>query len=133
VRRTVATLLVVASPVLMVVPADAGERRPAAPATAEAPAAPAAGPTFALPAVARLLAPGAATAAVPVPEAATPAVPARAKNAAAAVLPAVRRARAGAQGVGDADAVYAARLQAELCQARMVFCGLDRGGRYPAG
>jgi hypothetical protein len=28
------------------------------------------------------------------------------------------------------DSAYAARLQAELCQARAVFCGLDRGGHY---
>jgi hypothetical protein len=31
------------------------------------------------------------------------------------------------------DTAYAARLQAELCRARQIFCGLDRSGRYPAG
>jgi hypothetical protein len=31
------------------------------------------------------------------------------------------------------DAAYAARLQADLCQARQIFCGLDHNGRYPAG
>jgi hypothetical protein len=31
-----------------------------------------------------------------------------------------------------ADAAYAARLQADLCLARQIFCGLDHSGRYPA-
>ena len=50
------------------------------------------------------------------------------------VRPVVRTVRAKAPSAAAVDdAAYAARLQAELCQARAVFCGLDRGGRYPAG
>ena len=49
----------------------------------------------------------------------------------APLRPAVKALRAPAVAVGDA--AYAARLQADLCQARAIFCGLDQGGRYPAG
>ncbi|HET9769851.1 MAG TPA: MarR family transcriptional regulator, partial [Acidimicrobiia bacterium] len=65
-RRTVATLLVVASPVLMAVPVDAGESRPAAPVPA------AAAPAALLPPVPAAPAP---VAAAPAPVAATPAAP----------------------------------------------------------
>jgi uncharacterized membrane protein len=127
VRRIVATLLVVASPGLMAVPADAGETRAAVPtAPTAAPAVPAPVPV-AVPAVPEVVAPVA-----PAPVAVTPAVPAPAK-AAAAVRPFTRTVTARTRVVTDADdAAYAARLQAELCHARAVFCGLDRGGRYPA-
>lgn len=117
-RRIVATFLVVASPVLMVVPADAGEG-------------PVAVPTV-VPAVPDTLVPPAVPA-VPAPVAVAPAVPTPAK-ATAVVRPVVRTVRAKAPAAAAVDdAAYAARLQAELCQARAVFCGLDRGGRYPAG
>ena len=47
--------------------------------------------------------------------------------------PAVKAVRAKAPDPGRlTDAAYAARLQAELCRARQIFCGLDHGGRYPA-
>ena len=47
---------------------------------------------------------------------------------------AVKALRGKAPAAADlSDAAYAARLQADLCQARQIFCGLDRGGRYLAG
>jgi len=141
VRRTVATLLVVATSLLMTVPVSAAEARtapgptgPAAdPPLAEMPAAPALDVTAALPAV-----PAPVTAvpppAVPAPAVSAPAVSAPALSAPAA--PAVTRAparvvRASAPRPADlGDAAYAARLQAELCRARQIFCDLDHGGRY---
>ena len=121
VRRTVATLLVVASPVLMAVPVGAQGGRLAGPVL---PAAPAAVPVA--PAAPVSVAPPAA------PVVVTPAVPAPAP-ATAAVRPAVKAVRAKAPAPALGDAAYAARLQADLCQARAIFCGLDRSGRYPAG
>ena len=126
-RRTVATLLVVASPVLMVVPADAGDGR-AAPPTAPT-AAPAVPVPTAVPVTPEVVAPPA----IPAPVAVAPAIPALAAPKATAVRPVVRTVRAKVPAAVDADAVYAARLHAELCQARAVFCGLDRSGRYPTG
>jgi hypothetical protein len=117
VRRTVATLLVVASPVLMAVPVGARETRVVGPTVV--PAAPAPVQAVAMvPAAPATLAPPA----VPVPAPAT-----------AAVRPAVRAVRAKAPAPALSDAAYAAQLQADLCRARAIFCGLDRGGRYPAG
>ena len=129
-RRTVATLLVVASPLLMVAPVGAAEARvtgplspPSAPAVVVAPAP----VTLAPPAEAAPV--SLALPAVPAPTAAAGAL---LPPAAARTLKGVRAsARHAAADVGDA--AYAARLQAELCMARAVFCGLDRGGRYPAG
>jgi hypothetical protein len=122
VRRTVATLLVVATALLMAVPVGASDARPvgparlpAAPAVVEAPAMPAAPPVVQAPV------PPAAPAA-----AEAPAVPTTAR-------PAVRSVRAKAPTrAGVTDAAYAARLQADLCLARQIFCGLDHSGRYPA-
>jgi hypothetical protein len=121
VRRIVATLLVVASPLLTAVPVGASDARPAGPAVApavpavvQAPAVPAP-PTVAppaAPAITTVQAP-----AVPTPTAARPAVKAI-------------RAKAP-RPTSVTDAAYAARLQAELCRARQIFCGLDHGGRYP--
>jgi hypothetical protein len=120
VRRTVATLLVVASPLVMAAPVGARDAREAVPAaTAPAPAAVQA----VVPAVPVMVAPPAV--------AATPAVPAPATTA---VRPAVKAVRAKAPTAATgSDAAYAAQLQADLCQARTIFCGLDRGGHYPAG
>jgi hypothetical protein len=122
VRRTVATLLVVATALLMAVPVGASDgpasgpaALPAAPVV-EAPALPAA------PAVVQ----------APVP----PAVPAAVQAPAPlpATRPAVKAVRAKAPTrAGVTDAAYAARLQADLCLARQIFCGLDHSGRYPAG
>jgi hypothetical protein len=123
VRRTVATLLVVASPLLMAAPVGAREVRAAAPTVG--PAVPAVMPLSPV-AVAVPAPPVAVTPAAPVP------VPGLAR-AAAAVRPAVRAVRAKAAVSGISDAAYAAQLQAALCQARAIFCGLDRGGHYPAG
>ena len=124
-RRTVATLLVVASPLLMAVPVGASEARPAGPA--DLPAAPAVVQAPAVPALVTV-APPAAPAVVEAPAVAAPApVPAVAR-------PAVKAVRAKAPSpAAVSDAAYAARLQAELCRARQIFCGLDQGGRYPAG
>ncbi len=122
-RRTVATLLVIASPVLMAVPVRAGESRAAVPTVLPATPAPAvaAGPVALVPPA--VPAPAVAPA-VPAPTAATaPAV--------TAVRPVTKVTKAPAAAVDDA--AYAARLQADLCQARAIFCGLDQGGRYPAG
>jgi hypothetical protein len=122
VRRTVATLLVVASPLLMAAPVGAQEGRRALPTV-----------TPAAPAVQAVVAALPVTVAPPAVEAVTPAVPAPATPA--AVRPVVKtvRAKALAPAVVRDDAAYAARLQADLCEARAVFCGLDRGGHYPAG
>ena len=127
-RRVVATFLVVASPVLMTVPADAGEGPVAVPTVV-----PVARRRFdGHPGLPRTLAPPAVPA-VPAPVAVAPAVPTPAR-ASAVVRPVVRTVRAKAPSAAAVDdAAYAARLQAELCHARAVFCGLDRGGRYPAG
>jgi len=124
VRRIVATLLVVASPVLMAVPADAGEGPVAVPTVV--PVAPTPVPTG-IPAGPDTLAP-----AVPAPVAMAPAVPTPAK-APAAVRPVVRTVRAKAPAAAVDDAAYSAQLQADLCEARTIFCGLDRNGHYPAG
>ena len=121
-RRTVATLLVVATALLMAVPVGASDgppagpvALPAAPALVEAPAMPAAPPVLQAPV------PPAAPAAVQ-----APAAPSTARPAVKAV-----RAKAPTRA-GVADAAYAARLQADLCLARQIFCGLDHSGRYPA-
>ena len=122
-RRTVATLLVVASPLLTAVPVGASEARPVGPAVL--PAAPAVVSTPAVPAPVTV-SPPAAPAVVEAPAVAAP-VPAVAR-------PAVKAVRAKApRPAAVTDAAYAARLQAELCRARQIFCGLDQGGRYPAG
>ena len=135
-RRTVATLLVVASPLLLATPVSgavdarlpsSGGSTPTvasgapvnpnvtAPVTAGAPA----GPT------------GTALKAVPLrstPAALTPpAAPAPVRHA---LKPARPRARpAPAAGIGDS--AYTAKLHAELCAARQIFCGLATNGRYP--
>jgi hypothetical protein len=114
--------LVVATALLVAVPVGASDgppggpaALPAAPAVVEAPAVPAAPPVVQ----------------APVP----PAVPAavQAPAAPSTARPAVRSVRAKAPTRdGVADAAYAARLQADLCLARQIFCGLDHSGRYPA-
>jgi hypothetical protein len=148
VRRTVATLLVVASPLLLATPVSgavdarlpsSGGSTPTvasgapvipdvkAPVTAGAPSGPSgpsgptspAGPT------------GTALKAVPLrstPAALTPpAAPAPVRHA---LKPARTRARpAPAAGIGDS--AYTAKLHAELCAARQIFCGLATNGRYP--
>jgi hypothetical protein len=123
VRRIVATVLVVASSLLIAVPVGAEPRPvgpanlPAAPAVIQAPATPVplTVPPSAAPAVTMVQTPVvAAPSATPVP-----------------VHRAVRAIRAKAPDAAElGDAVYAARLQAELCRARQIFCGLDHGGRY---
>jgi hypothetical protein len=128
VRRTVATLLVVASPVLLAAPVGAREgpesgwRSATGPVAIEAP--PAAVQT-AVPAAPVAVAPPALLTVIP-------AVPAPVVAAVRPVVKAVR-AKASAPAALVDDAAYAARLRADLCQARAIFCGLDRGGRYPAG
>jgi hypothetical protein len=122
----VATLLVVASPVLLAAPVGAREGpesgwRSAGPVAVEAPApvptaVPAAPVAVAPPALLRV----------------TPAVPAPVVAAVRPVVKAVR-AKASAPAALVDDAAYTARLRADLCQARAIFCGLDGGGRYPAG
>lgn len=122
-RRTVATLLVVATALLMAVPVGASDGPPrgpaavpAAPAVVEAPALPAAPPVVQ----------------APVPPAVPAAVQAPAPTS--ATRPAVKAVRAKMPTrAGVTDAAYAARLQADLCLARQIFCGLDHSGRYPAG
>jgi hypothetical protein len=127
VRRTVATLLVVASPLLAAAPVSARETRPA-PALAAVPAAPAAVPAIAPAAPAPVtVAPPSVPVAVPTPSVA-PSAPGVVRHAVTKALPARRSAVAGLD-----DTAYAARLQADLCQARQIFCGLDHGGHYPAG
>jgi hypothetical protein len=51
-----------------------------------------------------------------------------------AVRPAVKvvRAKTPAPAALD-DAAHEAQLRADLCRARAIFCGLDRGGHYPGG
>lgn len=123
-RRTVATLLVVASPVLLAAPVGAREgpasgRRSAAPVAVEAPAplqTAVAAVAVAPPALLRV----------------TPAIPAPVVTAVRPVVKGVRAKAAAPAALVD-DAAYTARLRADLCQARAIFCGLDRGGRYPAG
>ena len=122
-RRIVASLLVVASPLLTAVPVGATEARPAGPAVL--PAAPAVVQTLAVPAPVTV-APPAAPAIVAAP--AVAAVPAP-----AVTHRAVKAVRAKAPRVAAvSDDAYSARLQAELCRARQIFCGLDHGGRYLA-
>jgi hypothetical protein len=124
VRRTVATLLVVASPLLMAAPVGATGSRHTGPAVV--PAAPAL-----VPAPPVTVAAPAAPSTPEVPAVTAPAVPVPA-HAAAAVRPVVRAVRAKTPTGRDlSDAAYAAQLQADLCRARAIFCGLDRGGRYP--
>ena len=131
-RRTVAMLLVVASPLLMVAPVGASEARAARPSAQPAVQA-AAQPAIQSPATPS---PAAALATPAVPAVATPAVAAPAVPAAthpAVPMPA-RAIRVKAPSTaGLDDTAYAARLQADLCQARQIFCGLDRSGHYPAG
>lgn len=116
-RRTVATLLVFASSLLLATPVSeaAGDRLPT---------------TTLLPTVVSVAPAVGAPAAVPAPPAPvaveTPAAPAPVRRA---VTPARARARAAVAEV--TDSIYSAKLQAELCAARQIFCGLDRGGRYP--
>jgi hypothetical protein len=125
VRRTVATLLVVASPLLLAGPVGAREANLAGNPTTGNPA-----PTV-VPA-----------APLPIATPATPSVviataPAAVRSASRALAPAIRpavktvRAKAPAPRVLD-DEAHAARLRADLCQARAIFCGLDRSGHYPA-
>ena len=119
-RRTVATLLVVASPLLLTTPVSASDDRLPMPVPQVMPGVPAPAPT----AVATPALPAPAAAA---PALAPPAAPAPVRHAVKAVRP-----KAPAAVTDLNDAAYAARLQAELCQARQIFCGLDRSGRYPA-
>ena len=127
-RRTVATLLVVASPLLLATPVSAADDSLPARATAQAvmPAAPA--PVQSVPAVptpATVAAPALPAPAAAAPALTTPAAPAPVRHA-------VRTVRAKSPAAADlSDAAYTAKLQAELCQARQIFCGLDRNGRYP--
>lgn len=126
-RRTVATLLVVASPLLMAAPVGAQQGRavgpaviPAAPEVVQAPV-----PVTAVPVPVTVAPP-----AVPAPTAVAVTPPA----APTSVRHTVKTLRGKAPAAADlSDAAYAARLQADLCQARQIFCGLDRGGRYLAG
>ncbi len=132
-RRTLASLLVVASPLLLTGPvgAEAVPDRsgaeptvvPALPAVVEGgtPAVPAPLGRPAAPAVTGVAAPAAAAATALSPP------PAMVRSAVTAV-----RAKAPTASAVN-DAAYAAHLQAELCLARQVFCGLDHNGRYPAG
>lgn len=120
-RRILATLLVVASPVALAGPVAAREPSAVAGVIA-APLPPVAAPEPAAP----MLVPAAVVPAMPGPLA----TPVRAATAPGRVVTDTRRAvRPSAAGVRDA--VYTAHLQADLCQARPVFCGLDQGGRYP--
>jgi len=142
VRRTVATLLVVASPLLMVAPVGASAALPTGPAAqAVQSAAQPAPQTPAAPAVAAAAAsttpaqaatvPAPAAAVIAAPAIAVPAVPAVPHAAVHAPTATVRPKAPSTAGVDDT--AYAARLQADLCQARQIFCGLDRGGHYAAG
>lgn len=125
-RRTVATLLVVATALLMAVPVGASEAPSAGPAAL--PPAPEVVQTPAVPATPAVVQAPAAPAVTAVQAPAAPAVPAP-----AVARPAVKSLRTKAlTRAGLSDAAYAARLQAELCRARQIFCGLDDGGRYPA-
>ena len=126
-RRTVATLLVVASPLLLAAPVSAEQDRPA-PAVAGLPAAPppaVQGITPTAPAPVTLAVPAVPAPAV-APAVTPPTIPVVGR-------PTVKRVAKTAIPAGVDDAAYAARLQADLCQARQIFCGLDRSGHYPAG
>jgi len=132
VRRTVATLLIVASPLVLATPvsgaADARLPSSGSFSPALAPAVPAvtdATPTVAPVAAAPALAPPAVMP-LTAPKLKAPVTPAPVRHA---VKPARTRARAAAAGLGDS--AYTARLQAELCAARQIFCGLASNGRYP--
>jgi len=123
VRRTVATLLAVASPLLVTVPVGAAAGPSPAGAVAGLTALPAEPVTVAPPAV-RAPAPSSLSDAAAQAPVTAP--------AAAAVRPVAGPTRHAAHRTRDLDdAAYAARLQAQLCVARTVFCGLDRRGRYP--
>ena len=127
-RRTVATLLVVTSPLLLATPVRASDDRLPAQATAAAvvPAAPVPVPAV-TPAV-PTPSPAVVAPTLPTPTVTSPAAPAPVRHVVRAVRP-----KAPAPVTDLNDAAYAARLQAQLCQARQIFCGLDRSGRYPAG
>ncbi|HVW34430.1 MAG TPA: hypothetical protein VHL53_17995 [Acidimicrobiia bacterium] len=112
-RRTLATLVVVASPILLAAPVGAREAR-IAPAPVPAAVVPAL-PATAAPGTPPLVAP----AAEPAPAAAAP------------VRQAVQRVTPKPPAAAE-DGLYTARLGADLCAARAVFCGLDHNGRYPA-
>ena len=123
-RRTVATLLVVATALLLAVPVGAADGPPGPPAPVVVPPAPAAVEAPALPAAPPVVQ-------APVPPAAPAAV--QAPAAPSTARPAVKSLRNKAlTRAGVTDAAYAARLQADLCLARQIFCGLDHSGRYPA-
>jgi hypothetical protein len=132
VRRTVATLLVVASPLLLAAPVSAQPDRPSM-AVGAVPAGPSAVPGVG-PVAPAPVAPAPVTLAEPsvhtpgvAPAVAPPAVPIVAR-------PTVKKVSAAhTPGADLNDTAYAARLQADLCQARQIFCGLDRSGHYPAG
>ena len=126
--RTVATLLAVASPLLVTVPVGAAAgSSPGGAATSPAAfslTAIPAGPVTAAPPAVTAPAPSSLSAAAAVAPLTVPAV-APGRWVASAVHQPTHRSR-------DLDnAAYAARLQAQLCVARTVFCGLDRRGRYP--
>ena len=131
-RRFVATLLVVASPAVLAAPVGAADRTAAGPVGA--PAAPAVAPvapvSVAPPAVPQVVpaVPHVVPAAVPAPPGVVATAPAAVGRAA------VGRVRPrGVVPATVSDAAYRARLQAELCRARTIFCGLDSSGHYPAG
>lgn len=124
-RRTVATLLVVTSPLLFATPVRASDDRIALQAAGAA-AAPA--PVPALTPAVPTPAPAVAAPTLPTPTATSSAAPPPVRHVVRAVRP---KPQAAATDLNDA--AYAARLQAQLCQARQIFCGLDRSGRYPAG
>jgi hypothetical protein len=130
VRRIAATLLVVASPVVLAVPAGAQAPRPAG--VTAAPAIPPASQAVSGVVTATPAPP--ATVAAPTPVALPSAPALRARPPVAVVRPAAKALRATTRAVRAADdAAYAARLQAELCLARQIFCGLTQNGRYPTG
>jgi hypothetical protein len=118
VRRIVATLLVVASPAVLAVPGGASDSTLAG-ATA----------------VTALVPPAAVSAVPPLASGVSPAAPAPVPlvtAAPAAVRPAaVRAVRPRPITRADIDdTLYAEKLQADLCLARAIFCGLDRSGHY---
>jgi hypothetical protein len=128
VRRTVATLLVVASPLLLAAPVSAQEQPAPGPTAAPAVTVPVQGVAPAAPAPITLAPPAVPSATAPGAAVAPPVAPLVTRAARNTALP------ARAPAVPDLnDSAYAARLQADLCQARQIFCGLDRNGRYPAG
>ncbi|HYH51759.1 MAG TPA: hypothetical protein VEG38_19620 [Acidimicrobiia bacterium] len=122
-RRTVATLLVVASPLLLATPVGAGDGHVTSGPTA--PPVTAAAPTVRAPAV-----PNVAPATLPaLPAPVTMSPPMTAQPMRPAVKPTRTKPRAAVAAV--ADSAYTAKLQAELCAARQIFCGLGSNGRYP--